>query len=345
MESHILNYASDRSTPFRPNEKLDALIEELRALIGPAQQAVNQRYDKPKGPVIAVVGCPRSGTTFLTQLMVKTGAVSYPSNLLARFAYAPYVGALIQQMLLNPELDFRNEFSDLRSGSGFSSDIGKTSGALGISEFFHFWRRFFPNHDPGHVDDEDLDMIKLDELRRELAAIEAAFGKPFMSKAMMLQYNLGFFAHNMPELVIIHVRRDPVFVMQSITQARLKYYGTDRIWWSIKPREYAFLKDEAPATQVAGQVLFTDEAIRRETQRLPPDRYIEARYEDLCESPHAFLCDLADRLRMPALIEHLDQIDRHFPSGNIRRLDDAVLKDLTRRYEMLKAHHLDGDSA
>lgn len=345
MESHILKHAFDRTESFRPNERLDALIAELKALVEPGQQTANQRFERPKGPVIAVVGCPRSGTTFLTQLLAKTGALSYPSNLLARFAYAPYVGALIQQMLLNPDLDFRNEFSDLRSGSGFVSDVGKTSGALGISEFFHFWRRFFPNHDPGHVDGEALKDVKVNELRCELAGIEAAFGKPFMSKAMMLQYNLAFFMKAMPELVVVHVRRDPLYVMQSITQARLKYYGTEAIWWSVKPREYDFLKDEPPATQVAGQVLYTDECIRREAGQEPKNRYIEARYEEICESPHLFLKKMAEYLQMPELVKNIQKIDPCFPSGNSRRLDDATLKNLSDHYKILKTRYPAGDVA
>jgi hypothetical protein len=153
----------------------------------------------------------------------------------------------------------------------------------------------------------------------------------------MLQYNLDFFTKVMPELVVIHVRRDPLYTMQSIIQARERYYGTDSIWWSVKPREYSFLKDEDAATQVAGQILFTDEAIRKDTLGLPPNRYITVSYEDVCVSPHLFIRDLADRLNMPSLVANLDKIDSSFSSRNKIRIEDEKLKNLAKNYEVLKA--------
>lgn len=337
MESHILKHAKDRATDFQPNENLDRLIAQLRILLEPVQQRINAESLYPKFPLIGVVGCPRSGTTFMTQLLAATGAVSYPSNLLSRFAYAPHIGALIEQMLMNPDYDLGNEFSDLRSCSEFSSNVGKTSGGLGINEFFHFWRRFFPNHDPGHLEANQLDKVLIDSLRRDLASIQEVFQKPFMSKIMMLQYNLAYFAQALPELKIIHVQRDPLYLMQSVTQARLKYYGSDKIWWSVKPKEYSFLKDENPASQVAGQVLFTEQAINNQIQYLPESRWITASYEQVCENPHDFLATLAERFSMPELLNDLSGVEKRYQSGNTKRLSEKELNLLWSEYKKLKS--------
>lgn len=335
MESHILKHAQERVEFFRPNAKLDALIEQLRRLVAPAQQLVNDEFSVPKYPVVVVVGCPRSGTTFLTQLLAATGAFAYPSNLIARFAYAPHIGALIQQLLLNPEYDLGNEFSDLRSGSNFASNVGKTSGALGINEFFHFWRRFFPHHDPGHLEEGELESVKIGQMRQELASIQAVFGAPFMSKGMMLQYNLAHFAKAMPELKIVHVKRDPLYLMQSVTQARLKYYGTDKIWWSVKPKEYSFLKDSEPATQVAGQVLFTDQAIQSQIKDLPTNRWITACYESVCKDPRKFLKELAERFDIPDVANDMTLVAQEYQSGNTRRINNDGWALLRAEYEKL----------
>lgn len=337
MDSSILKHAKDRTKAFQPNEELDQLISKLKSLLGPVQSAVNKTCNTPNKPIIVIVGCPRSGTTFMTQLLAATGAVVYPSNFLSRFSYAPHLGALIQELLLNPDYDLGNEFSDIRSESGFSSNVGKTDGALGINEFFHFWRRFFPNHDPGFLEENDLKKVKVDELRAELSSIEAVLQKPFMSKGMMLQYNLEFFAKHMPELKIIHVKREPLYVMQSISQARIKYYGTDKIWWSVKPRHYEFLKDQDPRTQVAGQVLYTDMEIINQTKDLPDNRFISVAYEKVCEEPKKFLIKLAEKFEFPELVSDLSKIQEQYTSGNTRRLEESALEDLQNRYNDLKS--------
>lgn len=341
MDSHILKHAKDRTEEFRPNEKLDELIVSLKGLLGPVQKTINKSYNHPLKPVLVIVGCPRSGTTFMTQLLTATGAVAYPSNLLSRFAYAPHLGALLQQLLLNPAYDLGNEFSDLRSESGFSSNVGKTRGALGINEFFHFWRRFFPNHDPGFLDQEELKSVKIATMRAELASIEAVFDKPFISKGMMLQYNLDFFANNMPELKIVHVKRDPLYVMQSVSQARVKYYGTDKIWWSVKPRQYNLLKDMDPVSQVAGQVFFTDQEIFNQTKGIPESRFIRADYEQVCEQPKYFLERLATQFEIPQLVTDLSRVQDRYISGNTRRLSKEILVDLENRYSDMQTQYGD----
>ncbi|MTT52801.1 hypothetical protein F1529_09930 [Alcanivorax sp. VBW004] len=344
MESHILKHANKRSKDFRPNEKLDRLISQLRMLLAPVQQSVNDYSVFPSHPLIGIVGCPRSGTTFMTQLLAATGAVSYPSNLLSRFAYAPHIGALIQQLLMNPEYDLGQEFADLRSSNEFSSNVGKTRGALGINEFFHFWRRFFPHHDPGHLTEGELEEVEIENLRREVGSIQAVYGKPFMSKIMMLQYNLAYFAEKMPELKIVYVQRDPLYLMQSVSQARIKYYGSNKVWWSVKPKEYSFLKDQEPPAQVAGQVLFSEQAIYNQLKALPEDRWIMASYEDVCESPRIFLAKLADRFSMPELIKDLSGVDERYKSGNTKRLSEEELTILQNEYEKLGGN-LRGEAA
>lgn len=337
QESHILKHADDRVEAFRPNRKLDALISRLSVLLTPAQKRANEDFNTPRFPVVAVLGCPRSGTTFLTQLLAASGQFSYPSNVLSRFAYAPYIGALIQKMLFDPDYDLRGEFSELRSTSGFNSDIGKTDGALGVNEFFHFWRRFFPNHDPGHLTDAELNAVDIIGMRRELAAIESVFERPFISKAMMLQYNASYFAERMPELFFIHIRREPKFVMQSITQSRRKYYGGEDIWWSVKPREYSFLKDMEPAAQVAGQVLFTEKAIDEQLDVIDGSRKLSCRYEDLCADPARVFEQLWSALRNHGVDLDAVPLLNSFPCQNRIRLSNEELSTLQRLYDNLKA--------
>lgn len=330
-ESHLLRHEADRQPEFVPNRQLDDLIRRLSRLLGPVEAEVSRGLGPPRLPVLAIVGCPRSGTTLLTQVLARSPRLFYPSNVLSRFAYAPHVGCLVQQLLFDPDYDLNGEFAGLRATTGYSSHIGKTAGALGVSEFFHFWRRFFPNHDPGHLTADELQRVDVAGLRRELAAIEAVSGRPFMSKAMMIQYNIADFAAAMPELFFVHVRRDPVYVMQSIAQARRRYYRDERIWWSVKPREYEWLKDLPPAAQTAGQVHFTEQAIVTQLATVDPARQFSLCYEDLCADPNAVLRTLAAKLAALGVQADLAVPEDRFACENTIRLPPQEIDQL-RRY-------------
>jgi len=333
-ESHLLRHEADRQPEFVPNRRLDELIGRLSRLLGPVEADVNRQFEAPRLPVLAVVGCPRSGTTLLTQLLARSAQLFHPTNVLSRFAYAPHVGCLVQQLLFDPAYDLNGEFAGLRATTGYSSHIGKTAGALGVSEFFHFWRRFFPNHDPGHLTADELARVDVAGLRRELAAIEAVSGRPFMSKAMMIQYNIAHFAAVMPELFFVHVRREPLYVMQSIAQARRRYYRDEHIWWSVKPREYGWLKDLPPAAQTAGQVYFTEQAIVTQLAAVDPARQFSLSYEDLCADPNAVLHALAAKLAARGVQADLSVPEIRFPCENTIRLPPQDI-------DQLRRHHLE----
>lgn len=145
-KSVFLDTLQEREPNHKRNLKLDEVIAQLCDLLQPIQNRVTAiEGRKPQWPVSMIIGCPRSGTTLLLQFMAKTGNFAYPSNLLARFAYAPYIGILIQEMIFNKNYWHQNDFYDVESDFEFSSDLGKSKGVLAPNEFFHFWRRFMPN--------------------------------------------------------------------------------------------------------------------------------------------------------------------------------------------------------
>lgn len=315
-ESLVLEHIADRRQAFQPNPQLESLLEQLQQLLDPVQKLVNTRHAAPRMPVFGLVGCPRSGITFASQLLAASGAVCWPSNLLSRFAHMPYLGALIQELLFNPEFDLGGEFAELRHTPPMRSRLGKTDGPLGVSEFFHFWRRFLPTYEPELLNQEQLEQVSIEELRSELAGIEAAFGKPFMSKAKMLQFNLDYFMQALPELRIIHIQRAPEHVMPSILRARRTYYRDERLWWSVKPAEYGQLIKEDPLTQIAGQVYYTDRSISRQLESIAPERWIRLDYESLCADPHGCLRKLASHFQLPDFTQNLEAIAESFPCGN-----------------------------
>ena len=98
---------SGRTGRFRRNPELEKLLEEINNLLGPAEDEIAARFDRPRYPVVLVVGGPRSGSTLMMQWLARLGLFACPTNLLSRFYRAPFIGAKIQQLLADPIFGFR----------------------------------------------------------------------------------------------------------------------------------------------------------------------------------------------------------------------------------------------
>ena len=274
-----------RTAQFRRNEALEKLLDELTAYLAPLEATLEDGFLKPAQPPLFLVGNPRSGTSLFMQFLAFTQGFSVPTNLLSRFYYAPFLGAKIQELLTNPAYDFKDE---LRAGDfslSLESDMGKAKGMLAPSEFFHFWRRFLPRYDPQYLNEPDQQKVDLVGLQKGIAAIEAVLGKPFAAKAIIMQYNLDLLFAGFPDAIFFYMRRDPLFIMQSILQARERFYGSKEIWWSVKPQEYEDLKGMDVYHQIAGQVYYTDRAIAKALQHLPAANQMSVDYEAFCAKP------------------------------------------------------------
>jgi len=286
MKSIFLENENSKSKQFRANDKLNTLLSELKELLSPVQMTIDCP-SQPQWPVGCIIGNPRSGSTLLLQFMASTGVFSYPTNVLTRFAYAPYIGALIQKMLFDPEYDFHGDFAEIHSPVNFASDLGKSKGVLATNEFQHFFRNYMPNFDVEWLNDDALKKIDCKALAKGLASIEKAFNQPFVTKANILQYNLEFFDRGISSLFYMYIKRVPIFIMQSILISREKYYDTRDIWLSVKPKEYEQLKGMDLYHQIAGQVYFTEMAIENGLRCVSDRNQLTIEYEFLCEDPKA----------------------------------------------------------
>lgn len=284
MSDIIKTYnGAGRTAGFRDSESLNGLLKQLAQLLKPVQKELP--YTTPIHPVGCIVGNPRSGTTLFQQWLASLDVFSYPTNFLTRFAYAPHIGALVQKMVFRPELDPHGDFADIQSGNNFESDLGKSTGALACNEFQHFFRNHMPNFDLEWLDDTTLEEVDCKGILQGLASIEAVFGAPFTTKANILQFNISYLAEHMKALFWLHVKREPIYNMQSVLIARKRYYGNQETWLSSKPKEYRWLRDMDVHHQIAGQVFFTDKAIEEGLGTLSEKRWMTVPYESFCHNP------------------------------------------------------------
>ena len=288
---------SDRTTTFQRNDRLEALLDDLNALLAEPESKVEREFKKPRNPVVFIVGAPRSGTTLTMQWLAQTDEIGYPSNLISRFYAAPYIGAKIQRLLVDPAFDFNDEFKDVRKSVDFESNLGKTQGFLAPNEFWYFWRRFIPNEMPRHLEEEEVEKIDQEGFLASLAALEAALGKPIAMKGLILQYNLGALSSMFDDQVLfIHTKRYPFYNVQSLLRARERYYGTRERWYSVRPKEFDELKGLTPIGQVAGQIYFTNQSITNQLESLPTECKLELQYESFCRDPSRLYAKLVDKL-------------------------------------------------
>lgn len=287
-----------RDEAFRRNPALEDLLASLNAAIAPGGDALAAERGAPTRPVVLVVGCPRSGTTLLMQWLAASGAFGYPSNLLSRFWRAPAVGAMVERLLFDPAVQFRDE---LGLGSapavGFDSDLGKTAGARSPNEFWYFWRRFFPLGEAGGLGEAGRAGVDGPGFLGELAAWEAAVGRPLALKAVLLAWDLPLLAALLPRAVFVDIRRDPFYNAQALLLARRRFFGDARRWYSVRPPEAGALADRTPHEQVVGQVGYMRRAIDGGLASLDPRRVVRLAYARFCGDPAEAWAELVRALR------------------------------------------------
>jgi hypothetical protein len=241
--------------------------------------------DGPAKPTFLIVGPPRSGTTMLLQLLDKASVLAAPTNLLARFYGAPYLGALVQRLLTDPALAYRDELRVVAPGDyEFRSLIGKTDGLLSPHEFFYFWRQYFPVGLPSRLTPEEWAEADSAGFRRGLAAIERALGAALVMKGIILQYNLVEIAEMLPKAVFLVTRRDEVSNVESLLYAR-RTAADESTWFSVQPPGWEQLRDLPPLQQVCGQVAWTNDDMDSQLAGMEPERVVRIDYNELCTKP------------------------------------------------------------
>lgn len=285
-----------REMSFSKNQDLENLLSKINTLLKPVEQermeSIDHNYETP---CILQIGSPRSGSTLFTQWAASLGVFSGPTNFLSRFYEAPYLGALIYEMVTNPKYDYRDEFSDINKSHEFKSTTGKTTGFSAPHEFWYFWRKHFEFSDIP-VDNETFSKTaSFDTFNKELNLISMVFDKPFVMKAHIANWYLESFSKKMNNAVYVHIYRDPVANVRSLMKARVNRNNTVNEWFSFKPKEYLALINMDAYHQVAGQIYFSEKAILDQRSHLK-DRYVMFSYEDFCDNPEEVFYSLIKKI-------------------------------------------------
>lgn len=323
-----------RTSFFQRNEKLESLLKELNRLLAPIEEAVLGAFKTPRYPLMFVVGCGRSGTTLMMQWLARTGFFTYPSNLISRFYDAPYIGAKIQQLLLDPEYNFNDEICDFSRDFDFNSRLGKTRGALAPNEFWYFWRRFFTFGENQHLSAASLEKVDTRTFLSELSAFESVADKPVVMKAMIINWIIPFIQTIYDRILFIYMKRHPFYNIQSLLESRKKFFNSEDRWYSFKPPQYHSLKSLPAVDQVAGQVFYTNQAIEKGLARISHTNWLAVDYSAFCQNPGSWFEHLRETLaNLDYRPAWTSPADLHFDHTNQIRVTDQRRDQIIEAYE------------
>lgn len=281
-----------RVQAFRPSPAAEDFLGELNRLVEHGEANVEPQVT-PGVPVVLVVGPPRSGTTLLMQWLQNVG-FGVPTNIAARFFSNPLFAGMLQRLLTEPELNFRDELT-IPSSSQFESDYGKTAGPLSPHEFSYFFRRYFPVVVGEQLTAEQLARCDVKGFLEATDRFGSGVGRPVAMKALLVQYGLEVFS-DAPNVVLLHSRRNEVDNVRSLFNHRERVAGNSSEWISVRPPGYEWLKDLSPLQQVAGQVALTNDSITRQLVKSPGLTSFTVEHSAFCADPSELHARLRARL-------------------------------------------------
>ncbi|MGB1243246.1 MAG: sulfotransferase [Chitinophagales bacterium] len=298
------------------------ILQQMNKSLANAELQHIQQFNLPQKPIIFVVGVPRSGTTILTQLLLSAFQIGYANNIVAKFWEAPYIGSILAKSLK----DNQNNLN-----IGINSNYGFTNEYEGPHEFGYFWRRWFRYGESHQIEGNQIGEEEVKILQQEVAAMESVFEAPMLFKnPAALSLNIDFLAKAFPSSVFIHIQREPFFNAQSLLLGREKYGNSREDWFSVKPKEYSWLKEKSVEEQIAGQTYYTQKRIRDCLQKLPQKRQLTFSYESFCEQPLSYLQAVESLLQLLgcSLQERSNDLPVSLKNTNVVKLEGNTLKQL-----------------
>lgn len=238
-------------------------------------------------PIVLIVGAPRSGTTLVYQTLAHYCEMSYFSNLAAMFPRSPLAATRLCSPLQTSPADFHSYY-------------GQTAPLLGPNDAFSLWNRWL-GCDRYSTPDRLADEVA-GEMRSFFAAWSAACGLPFLNKNNRNTDCCGLLASTLADVRLLVVRRNPLFVAQSLIHARESVQGDKHVGWGLASRErHSAAGPLGYIDDVCEQLVDIETRLVGQLDSVERDRVIECSYEDFCTDPRQILdmvCAAVPQIRL-----------------------------------------------
>ncbi len=284
---------------------LRIMVTYLSPLISVFERKVFSHYSELalKHQPVFIIGAPRTGSTILYQVITNELDVLYIDNLACSLHRNIFFGVWLSRKIFKS-----------KPHNNFMAEHGNTSkyGAHAPSECGSFWYRWMPK-DRHFVDEGDISDKAIREIRQEITSIINYHDKPLVFKNLNAALRMRVLSKIFPKAKFIWIKRDPLYVSQSILKAREKVNVDICKWWSLMPENHDSLKKLTAVEQIVGQVYFVEQQIEKDKNMFSAANVLTLSYNELNEinlvltRVHEFLGgDIKVRensMRAPILIE------------------------------------------
>lgn len=276
------------------------------------------RESKSRIPPIFIIGIPRSGSTILYQLLVKYYNLSYFPNISNFFFKSPVTAAKI---LFGLKLNYKPK--------KLISTFGLVKGINGPSEAGSIFRYWFQKL--------QYNKTTIEYIRLSIYNMSSLRQKPFISKNLYNNYRIENLFKIFPDAIFIHIKRDPLYVAQSILLARKKNYKNYVGWFGLKPENFnTILNIEDPFQQVVEQINSINRSMRKELEKNKIN-YLELNYHDLCNNTESQLKKIENSynniisqkmMKKQSIVENIQSEDyQKLDNNDWKRLKELIIQD------------------
>ncbi len=276
-----IDFERIRSKSRKPEYQNSSWIAKALLSMNDSLEGLEEEYLKtidkdPKQSVVLISFLPRSGSTFLFQLLTRTGKFNYVSNFQSRFWRSPCIGRLIEETI-SPG----RKYDQIE----LKSEYGRTHGFVTPAEFNYFWEEHLGISKAlyAEIDPEYFTKERAEKFRNEILGIISLENKPLLFKREYLLINLSYLKKAMPNIKVIHIERNFDNVVRSYLKA------LDAVFPEEFPETFGtgtpdFKYDSTISVEsnVRNQLKLLEKRIFKEleTNEVP---YYTVSYEDLCE--------------------------------------------------------------
>ena len=236
---------------------LGVLATPIDLLAAGAEERLYERAESPSRPILFVCGPPRSGTTVVALTLARSLDVAFVTNLTSIFPRAPITMSRL----------FRADPDGGRLA--LRSHYGRTAGMLGWNDGLHLWDRWVGADRTAA--DIQIDDARGREMERFFGAYEEWSKRPLLMKNNGLLLFASEVARHLPTATFLCLRREPVYLAQSLLVARSYIHGDDAIPYGRDDPERVHHED--PVLDVCEQVRYYEKVMDRCRTELGEERF------------------------------------------------------------------------
>lgn len=225
-----------------------------------------------KFPPIFVVGCPRAGTTIISQYLLANYKFSYFSNIDRQHAKHPILSALWHRSARKFQPRFRNQYGHIK---------GKHAPGDGW-QIFHRWFSYYYN--------PNKTQPSIHQLKTTIAYYEMIYNWPFFVKNNANSLRILELATLFPDAFIIFIHRSIYENVNSILNGKKENNIPDEKIWAAGPDK--ILSSDIPAHPIANavyQYLFVNKFIRLSIKKFSLKKVLNIDFSTFKGNPDQFL--------------------------------------------------------